>query len=177
MTIVVWLVLALVTFGLAPAVAAHPLERPPAVETEVGAPSDPAADGATRPDPPAAALADVPAPAPAPGSSAWAVAGAILALLLASARAGARRIVAAALVLLVVGAAFEAGLHSVHHLADPHTGSDCAWSATTSHLGATAVEPVCLAPPSAAGVPFDLPDASGRPQTGYRPDRGRAPPA
>lgn len=89
-----------------------------------------------------------------------------------------RRVLAFALVLLLVTFAFEVGLHSVHHGADPHQIADCAAAAASAHLSATPV--ACLVAGEvtlpAVATTTEI-DPSRSPLSPLRPDQGRAPPA
>jgi hypothetical protein len=89
-----------------------------------------------------------------------------------------RRRLALALVLALLTLAFEAGLHSTHHLGDPVRAAECALAFATAHLDGAPVDAVSLAPavdPAPDGPPLaaPAPPAAGR----AAPHEGRAPPA
>lgn len=89
-----------------------------------------------------------------------------------------RRVLALALVLFLVSFAFEIGLHSVHHGADPRQIAACAAAAASAHL--TGIPVACdvaieVILPAVAATP-EL-DPSRSPMSPLRPDQGRAPPA
>ena len=88
-----------------------------------------------------------------------------------------RRTLLLALVVLLACAAFEAGLHSVHHLTEADAAK-CAVAAVSSHTGGVVVVTVAVERP--ADVVTDttpLHDVALAPSTLFAPDRGRAPPA
>ena len=57
-----------------------------------------------------------------------------------------RRRLAIGLVLALLTLAFEAGLHSTHHLGDPVRAAECALAFATAHLDGAPVDAVSLAP-------------------------------
>ena len=57
-----------------------------------------------------------------------------------------RRRLVIGLVLALLTFAFEAGLHSTHHLGDPVRGAECALALATAHLDGAPVDTVGLAP-------------------------------
>lgn len=86
-----------------------------------------------------------------------------------------RRAVAVTCLALLLVVAFEAGVHSVHHLTDP-PGGQCVVASASAHIGGVAVATVACDRPAEAmtalavtptGSPTDRPAA---------PDLGRAPP-
>lgn len=88
-----------------------------------------------------------------------------------------RRTVLLALVVLLACAAFEAGLHSVHHLTEADAAK-CAVAAVSSHTGGVVVVTVAVERP--ADVVTDtapIHDVALAPSSLFAPDRGRAPPA
>jgi hypothetical protein len=101
------------------------------------------------------------------------------AALVAAALARRRRPLAVALALLLALVAFEAGLHSVHHMTDKVAdGNQCVVAAASSHVGGLSVTAVAIhqpgdAPKFAAPAPSVLRISSRF----AAPDLGRAPPA
>jgi hypothetical protein len=88
------------------------------------------------------------------------------------------RRLAAGLVILLLVLAFEAGLHSVHHVGYPHQAGACAIGVATAHLAGSPVEVVTVDPVAVpllhialAAAPVQV--ALHRPA----PHEGRAPPA
>jgi hypothetical protein len=88
------------------------------------------------------------------------------------------RRVAAGLVILLPVLAFEAGLHSVHHVGAPHQAAACAVGVATAHLAGNVVEVVTVDPIAAPSLHTALP-APSAPVALHRPSphEGRAPPA
>jgi hypothetical protein len=171
------LLVVLSVLGGATLAPAHPLDpAPPPLATDVAGQEENAGPESA---PPSRVAVEESVPAP-PRPAAW-PAGSACALLLAVGAAAAcrqRRVLAMVLLLLVGSAAFETGLHSVHHLTEPSGKSECAWAAATSHLGATVVDPVCLhSPITPAHAPLTLPALSAPSRTVFLRDLGRAPPA
>ena len=88
-----------------------------------------------------------------------------------------RRFVAWVFVAALVGLAFEAGVHSVHHLGDEAGASRCSVASASTHLFGTPEDG------PAVGLPVVVADATPSFQTvpvsspPFRPDAGRAPPA
>lgn len=82
----------------------------------------------------------------------------------------------AALALLLVLLAFETGLHSVHHLAEP--GRPCVVAAASAHVAGTVLEAVTVGVPGApTGMSALLPAPSAPASRPPAPALGRAPPA
>ena len=106
--------------------------------------------------------------------------GLLLAALAAGIGLGLRRPrrLAAGLVILVLVLAFEAGLHSVHHVGDPHQAAACAVGVATAHLAGSPVEVVTVDPIAAPSLHTAWP-APSAPVALHRPDpyESRAPPA
>jgi hypothetical protein len=88
------------------------------------------------------------------------------------------RRLAAGLVILLLVLAFEAGLHSVHHVGDADHAAACAVGVATAHLAGNPVEVVTIDPIAAPSLDTALP-APPAPVTLHRPapHEGRAPPA
>jgi hypothetical protein len=88
-----------------------------------------------------------------------------------------RRAIAVALVLVVGILAFEAGMHSAHHLGQPDDGARCVVAWMSGHLSADVVDTALdalLAPVPEAHVPtLATPVVAARL---VAPDAGRAPP-
>src|SRR5262249_52148188 len=153
--------------ALPPSASAHLSSRPALVEdfAPVAAPS------VTLPAP---ALSWTAAPMPVP------VPWHLVALLVAFAALGARRprrALGLALILLLAVFAFESGVHSVHHLADPAHGDHCAVAGASQHVSGTEV-PAVLVPESLPQAPHDV--ALAAPTARVQligPEQGRAPPA
>jgi hypothetical protein len=119
-------------------------------------------------------LASIPTPATA--APLWAALG--LALLLGAAVIVPRRVLIAALVLLLLVAGFEASLHSVHHLADQRAAAHCAVAAASAHVQGAAdplAVPEMWVPTPIGAVVAAEPDRPGA--RTLRPDEGRAPPS
>jgi hypothetical protein len=104
----------------------------------------------------------------------WTLVAAIAVAAVAIARR--RRAVALACVALLMLIAFEAGLHSVHHIGD-QLDSSCVIASASSHTGALTVESVAFERPTEVATPVDV--SAGEPTTvrSAAPDLGRAPPA
>jgi MYXO-CTERM domain-containing protein len=99
---------------------------------------------------------------------------ALVALLMLAFRS--RRTIAALLVAWLAMFAFEAGVHSVHHLGDQNEEARCVVASGSSNLSGAVGEPVTLvatAAPGGPAVPFEPAALPGR---FIRPDQGRAPP-
>jgi hypothetical protein len=81
------------------------------------------------------------------------------------------------LALLLVTAAAEGALHSVHHLDDPQGSADCQVLILTQQVhGEMAPEPPSLAPAAVFRVHATLAAADQTAKPVPRPDEGRAPP-
>jgi hypothetical protein len=63
-----------------------------------------------------------------------------------------RRVVAAVLVLALALFAFEAGMHSVHHLGQTRHADECLFASASAHLTALAPDAICLDIPASATV-------------------------
>jgi uncharacterized membrane protein (TIGR02234 family) len=87
-----------------------------------------------------------------------------------------RRTVAGLLIALLAVLAFEAGVHSVHHLGDADAAAQCVVASASSDLSGAGAGPVVVIVPAETG------DVAPPPQSGTllprfaHPDRGRAPP-
>jgi hypothetical protein len=96
-------------------------------------------------------------------------------------RAGARcrgRAIAVALSLALTVFAFEAAVHSVHHLADPEAGADCPVLSGSQNLAWGAADPVGTdRPPLDVSTAPPVRRADGPRWQLHRPSQGRAPPA
>ena len=168
-SVLMLVLVAVVCLGSALPVWAHPLggfDGPPALEAEAA----PAIDQGVLPP-------LVPAGAPDRGRLLWL---ALLAGLMGLGLGSCRRpqVVALGLVLLLGLVAFEMGLHSVHHGADPLHAVTCVVAAASAHLAATAVDflvAVDVMLPAVAAAPEI--DPFGRLTSSLRPDQGRAPPS
>jgi hypothetical protein len=118
------------------------------------------------------------AAAPTPSRTAGLGVALILSLVLAATIVTPRRVLIAALVLILTIIAVEESVHSVHHLADQRAAAQCAVAAASAQVqGATqpvAVPAVWLPTQIGAVVPVE-PDQPGR--RSLRPDEGRAPPS
>jgi disulfide bond formation protein DsbB len=151
----------------------------------------PAPTPAVAPDPiPAAPPSVAPAPAvdlavsttgiaaPTPWPPAVLGVTLIFALLLAATLVAPRRVLIAALVLVLAIIAVEESVHSVHHLADQRAAANCAVAAASVHVqGATEPVPVPVVgdPTPVGAVATSEPDHPG--SRSLRPDEGRAPPS
>ena len=100
--------------------------------------------------------------------SAVAVAGAAL--------ARRRRAVALACTALLLLVAFEAGVHSVHHLAD-HLGTKCVVASASTHTGGVAVDAVAFEAPATPAAPLVVTRIEAPIHRAVPPDLGRAPPS
>jgi hypothetical protein len=88
-----------------------------------------------------------------------------------------RRALTLALVLLLACGAFEAGLHSVHHLTEVDAAK-CAVAAVSSHTGGVVVVTVAVERPVDVVAHVAPPQvATLAPSMLFAPDLGRAPPA
>jgi hypothetical protein len=100
------------------------------------------------------------------------LAGVVAGLMLVARR---RRAVAAVCTALLLLVAFEAGVHSVHHLADQPDGQ-CVIASASSHAGAVVVGTVAVEPPVESVAPLTLASTSSPTARSDAPDLGRAPP-
>ena len=153
--------------ALPPSASAH--LAPPLPLVEDVAPV--AASSVTLP-PPALSLTAVPAPVPGP----WH----LVALLAGLAALGARRprrALGLALILLLAVFAFESGVHSVHHLADPVRGEHCAVATASQHVSGTEVTAVIVAESLPQSPHEATLTASSAHLQLIGPEQGRAPPA
>jgi hypothetical protein len=115
---------------------------------------------------------------PRSASSAPLWAALVLAVLLGAAAVVPRRVLIAAVALLLLVAGFEASVHSVHHLADQRAAATCAVAAASAHVhGATDLlaVPEMWVPTPIGAVVASEPDRLGA--RTLRPDEGRAPPS
>lgn len=156
--------------ALPPSASAHLASRPaltPALMEDV--PPE-AAPSVSLPSP-ASSWTAAPTPVPVP----WH----LLALLAGLAALGARRprrALVLALILVLAVFAFESGVHSVHHLADPARGEHCAVAAASQHVSGTEVSAVILAE-SLPQTPHEPTRAApAAPARLIGPEQGRAPP-
>jgi hypothetical protein len=96
-------------------------------------------------------------------------------------RAGSRSrggVLAVALSLVLTVFTVETAVHSVHHLADPHSGADCPVLSGSQNLAWGAADLVGTdAPPLDATAAPPIRPADGPRWQIYRPSPGRAPPA
>lgn len=88
-----------------------------------------------------------------------------------------RRIKAMALVLALSLFAFEAALHSAHHLGHLNQATQCGVASASAHLAGTAIESVAIEKPAllleiVSGVSFTDPSIAH-----LGPAQGRAPPS
>jgi len=100
------------------------------------------------------------------------LAGVAAGLTLVARRRRAVAILCTALLLLV---AFEAGVHSVHHLADQPDGQ-CLIASASSHAGAVVVGTVAVDRPVESVTPLTPAPTSSPTASSDAPDLGRAPP-
>jgi hypothetical protein len=105
-----------------------------------------------------------------------------LAMLLAAAVAALaiarrRRAIALTCIALFVVIAFEAGLHSVHHIGDERDAASCVVALATAQTGGLAVESPALERPVEVGTPLAIRIETSTPVRSSAPDLGRAPPA
>jgi hypothetical protein len=159
------LAIALLAWG-SPALA-HVVE-PPAAAPTAGAPPD-AASVTDAVSDATALIAGGPTAA-----GLWTVLAAVV--LAATAIARRRRAVAVVFVALLMLIAFEAGLHSVHHIGD-HGDASCVIASASAHAGALVVERVAFERPAhvTTAVVGDIDTATTARVSS--PDLGRAPPA
>jgi hypothetical protein len=87
-----------------------------------------------------------------------------------------RRAVALAGVALLMLIAFEAGLHSVHHIGD-HLDSSCLIASASAHTGALTVDSVAFERPTEIVAPVTVSSCTQTTVRSSAPDLGRAPPA
>ena len=102
----------------------------------------------------------------------------LLTLLLAATLVAPRRVLVAALVLVLAVIAVEESVHSVHHLADQRAAAHCAVAAASAHVQGAAEPvpvPVVWVPTPIGAVVLVEPDHPG--SRSLRPDEGRAPPS
>jgi hypothetical protein len=95
--------------------------------------------------------------------------------LVALAAACRRRALAVVCVALLTFIAFEAGLHSVHHLAD-HGDASCVIASASGHAGALLVERIAFDRPPDIAAPVAITAAVPLTARCSTPDLGRAPP-
>jgi hypothetical protein len=89
-----------------------------------------------------------------------------------------RRVIAMAVVPLIVLVMFETGVHGVHHLGDPRAAGQCSVAVTAEHIGGAVPDaPTDGAPLTLVSASAVLPDSSPCVGRHHRPDDGRAPPA
>ncbi|HXU91315.1 MAG TPA: hypothetical protein VFQ62_20895 [Methylomirabilota bacterium] len=86
-----------------------------------------------------------------------------------------RRAVAMVCTALLLLVAFEAGVHSVHHLTD-QPASQCVIASASSHTGAVVVAPVAFDRPMASVAALALAPTTSPTARSDAPDLGRAPP-
>ena len=87
-----------------------------------------------------------------------------------------RRALGLVLVLLLAVFAFESGVHSVHHLADPARGEHCVVAAASQHVSGTEVTAVTVGE-SLAQAPHEVAPAAPTSRVQLiGPEQGRAPP-
>lgn len=87
-----------------------------------------------------------------------------------------RTAVALACVALLTVIAFEAGLHSVHHIGDQPDGS-CVIASASAHTGALTVDSPALERPAEVTTPVVVRVDAPTSARSAAPDLGRAPPA
>jgi hypothetical protein len=100
---------------------------------------------------------------------------AVAAVIIAVALARHRRAFAVACASLLLLVAFEAGLHSVHHLTDKPE-SQCVIASASAHAGALTVDRVTFERPAEAAAPLSVTLATRASVRPAAPDLGRAPP-
>ena len=88
-----------------------------------------------------------------------------------------RRALYVALVLVIATFAVEAGVHSVHHLADRQATMHCALSLASAHVQGASAEPSVTPWVPIAVATVTIVDAVRPGASPLRPDEGRAPPA
>lgn len=87
-----------------------------------------------------------------------------------------RRVVALACVTLLTVIAFEAGLHSVHHIGD-QPDSSCVIASASAHTSALTVDSPALERPTDVATPVVVSVDAPTTARSAAPDLGRAPPA
>ena len=87
-----------------------------------------------------------------------------------------RRAVALACTALLLLVAFEAGVHSVHHLAD-HLGAQCVVASASAHTGGVAVDAFAFEAPVALAIPLAVTRTATPVLRAVPPDLARAPPS
>lgn len=87
-----------------------------------------------------------------------------------------RRAVVLACTVLLLLVAFEAGVHSVHHLAD-HLGAQCVVASASAHTGAVAVDAVAIEAPVTLATAIVVARTEAPILRTVPPDLGRAPPS
>jgi hypothetical protein len=87
-----------------------------------------------------------------------------------------RRSVVAPLIALLAVFAFEAGVHSVHHLGEQDAAARCIVAAASLNFSGTVAAPVTLGAPAATDDAGPLLEPERLPQGLALPDQGRAPP-
>ena len=107
----------------------------------------------------------------------WPLALAIIFAAAALVRGRARRLVAAALIVILVVFAVESAQHSVHHGPNDQPAA-CPTALVAAHLSGTTVEALTLdAPILPVGARLDAPDPRISPLSSFDPQYGRAPPS
>ena len=86
-----------------------------------------------------------------------------------------RRAVAVACLALLLVVAFEAGVHSVHHMTDPPDGQ-CVVASASAHIGGVAVATVAFDGPAEAITALAVTPTGSSTDRPAAPDLGRAPP-
>ena len=106
-----------------------------------------------------------------PGPWTLLVAGALLAVVIARPR----RVVAVLSVAVLLLIAFEAGLHSVHHIGDRES-STCVVASASAQTGGVTITGIAFERPVEVGTPVVVGTASPAISRFAAPDLGRAPP-
>jgi hypothetical protein len=112
--------------------------------------------------------------APSSTHGLWTLAAALALAIVAIARR--RGAVAIASVTLLVLVAFEAGIHSVHHLADQRD-AQCVMASAAAQTAGVIVDTAAFERPAVATTPVIAAPRASAPLRPAPPDRGRAPPA
>jgi hypothetical protein len=86
-----------------------------------------------------------------------------------------RRAVAVACMALLLVVAFEAGVHSVHHLTEP-PGGQCVVASASAHIGGVAVTTIAFERPAEAVTAVAVTPTDAFTARLAAPDLGRAPP-
>lgn len=164
------LLTALVVFGLTAPTRAHVLDRAASLPVVQVAEVDVRNSGPTVPAPVSSVVAAVPASPTVPLIPLLVLAASLIPAFRS------RRAVAGLLMVLLAMFAFEAGVHSVHHIGDQDEAARCVVASASSSLSGAIADPGTLVAPAATDDVAPPLELGTLPQRFALPDQGRAPP-